>query len=194
MLRNKQIRIISILLNTTKVIVCSIRFNDFECLSLSTFIVFYSLLTRLSLTNKDLLTYLLTNSLTYLYKLEQMFAFNVLTTACAPIQSYKLYAKTCHVNVRHKFFCNRVVNVWSRLPASHFNTFIYFESFLTSQTVKASSHQDTNCFQLQYFVICTKRTAKCLLVHFYQGICIATPMSASSLGVVDNFYNLLRIS
>ena len=51
-----------------------------------------------------------------------MFAFNVLTSTRG--HSYKLYAKTSHVNVRHNFFCNRVVNVWNRLPASncHFNT------------------------------------------------------------------------
>ena len=60
-----------------------------------------------------------------------MFAFNVLTST--PGHSYKLYAKTSRVNVRHNFFRNRVVNVWNRLPASdcHFNTFKSFKSFYT---------------------------------------------------------------
>ena len=66
-----------------------------------------------------------------------MFAFNVLTSTRG--HSYKLYAKTSRVNVRHNFFCNRVVNVWNRLPASdcHFNTFKSFKSFLATQTLTA---------------------------------------------------------
>ena len=56
------------ILNSTKgrllIVVCSIRFR--ECWSLSPFIVFYSMLTRLLLTSKDLLTtYLLTYLFTY---------------------------------------------------------------------------------------------------------------------------------
>ena len=38
-----------------------------------------------------------------------MFAFNVHTATRG--HSYKLYAKTSRINVRHNFFCNRVVNV-----------------------------------------------------------------------------------
>ena len=30
---------------------------------------------------------------------------------------YKLYAKTSRIDVRHNFFCIRVVNIWNRLPA-----------------------------------------------------------------------------
>jgi hypothetical protein len=66
-----------------------------------------------------------------------MFAFNVLTSTRG--HSYKLYAKTSRVNVRHNFFCNRVVNVWNRLPASdcHFETFNSFKSFLAAQNLTA---------------------------------------------------------
>jgi len=48
--------------------------------------------------------------------------------------SYILYAKTSRTNVRHNFFCNRVVNVWNRLPASdsHFKTFKSCKSFLAA--------------------------------------------------------------
>jgi len=45
-----------------------------------------------------------------------MFAFNDFTETRR--HSYELYAKTSRINVRHNFFCNRVVNVWNRLPAS----------------------------------------------------------------------------
>jgi len=45
-----------------------------------------------------------------------MFAFNNFTVTCG--HSYKPYAKTSRINVRHNFFYNRVVNVWNRLPAS----------------------------------------------------------------------------
>ena len=66
-----------------------------------------------------------------------MFSFNVRTATHG--HSYKLYAETSRVNVRHNFFCNRVVNVWNRLPASdcHFKTFKTFKSFLTTQTLTA---------------------------------------------------------
>ena len=66
-----------------------------------------------------------------------MFSFNVRTATRG--HSYKLYAETSRVNVRHNFFCNRVVNVWNRLPASdcHFKTFKTFKSFLTTQTLTA---------------------------------------------------------
>ena len=45
---------------------------------------------------------------------------------------YKLYAKTSRVNVRHNFFCNRVVSVWNCLPAraEHFCSYSSFKSFL----------------------------------------------------------------
>jgi len=42
-----------------------------------------------------------------------MFAFNEFTVTRG--HSYKLYAKTSSINVRHNFFCNRVVNVLNRL-------------------------------------------------------------------------------
>jgi len=38
-----------------------------------------------------------------------MFAFNDFTATLG--NSYKLYAKTSHINVRHNFFCNRVTNI-----------------------------------------------------------------------------------
>jgi len=59
-----------------------------------------------------------------------MFAFNVLIVTRG--HSYKLYAKTSRIDVRHNFF---FVNVSSRyeisLPASdcHFETFKSFKSF-----------------------------------------------------------------
>jgi len=69
-----------------------------------------------------------------------MFAFNDFTATRR--HSYKLYAKTSRINVRHNFFCYRVVNVWSRLPAStsHFKTFKSFKSFLVAQTIMALSY------------------------------------------------------
>ena len=50
---------------------------------------------------------------------------------CSP----KLVALTFVTNS----FCNRVVNVWNRLPASdcHFNTFKTVKSFLNTQTLTA---------------------------------------------------------
>jgi len=44
-----------------------------------------------------------------------MFAFNDFTATRG--HSYKLYADS-RINVRHNSLCNRVVNVWNRLPAS----------------------------------------------------------------------------
>jgi hypothetical protein len=69
-----------------------------------------------------------------------MFSFNVRTATRR--YSYKLFAEISHVNVRHNFLCNRVVNAWNRLPASdcHFNTFKTFKSFLTTQTLTALLH------------------------------------------------------
>jgi hypothetical protein len=45
---------------------------------------------------------------------------------------YKLYAKTSRIDVRHNFFCNRVVNIWNRLPAREddFKSLRCFKSFL----------------------------------------------------------------
>jgi len=69
-----------------------------------------------------------------------MFAFNDFTVTCG--HSYKLYSKTSHINVRHNFFCNRVVSVLNRLPTSdsHFKTFKSFKSFLAVQTLAALSY------------------------------------------------------
>jgi len=69
-----------------------------------------------------------------------IFAFNDFTVTRG--HSYKLYAKTSHIHVRHNFFCNRVVNVWNRLPVSdsHFKTFKSFKLFLAVQTLTALSH------------------------------------------------------
>ena len=49
---------------------------------------------------------------------------------------YKLYARTSRINVRHNFFCNRVVNAWNRLPEegdnNYFKSYNSFRSFLMS--------------------------------------------------------------
>ena len=57
-----------------------------------------------------------------------MFAFNELAVTRG--HSYKLYAKSNRIIVRHSFFCNRVVNVRNRLPASDFKSFKTFKSVL----------------------------------------------------------------
>jgi len=69
-----------------------------------------------------------------------MFAFTDFTVTRG--HSYKLYAKTSCINVRHNFFCNRVVNVWNRLLASdsHFKTLKSFKLFLAAQTLTALSY------------------------------------------------------
>jgi len=69
-----------------------------------------------------------------------MFAFNDLTVNRG--HSYKLYAKTSPINVRHNFFCNLVVNIWNHLPASdsHFISFKSFKSLLAAQTLTALSY------------------------------------------------------
>jgi len=56
--------------------------------------------------------------------------------------SMAMYVKTSRINVRHDFFCNRVVNVWNRLPASdsRFKKFKSFKSFLAAQTLTALSY------------------------------------------------------
>jgi len=48
-----------------------------------------------------------------------IFAFIVLALTRGHL--YKLYIKTSHINTRHNIFCNRVVNIWNRLPASDFH-------------------------------------------------------------------------
>jgi len=69
-----------------------------------------------------------------------IFAFNDFTVTCG--HSYKLHAKTSRINVRQNFICNRVFNVWNRLPASdsHFETFKSFKSFFAAQTLTALSY------------------------------------------------------
>jgi len=69
-----------------------------------------------------------------------MFAFNVLTANHG--HSYKLYAKTSRINVRHEIFCNRVVNVWNRLPTSD----CHFE---TSKLFLAEQHYYINIFKIR---------------------------------------------
>jgi len=66
-----------------------------------------------------------------------MFAFIDFTTTSG--HSYKPHAKTSRINVCHNFFCNRVENIWNRLPASdsHFKT---FKSFFAVQTLTALSY------------------------------------------------------
>jgi len=61
-----------------------------------------------------------------------MFAFNDFTETRG--HSYKLYAKTSRINVRHNFFCNCVINVWNRFPVSdnHFKAFKSFTLFLAA--------------------------------------------------------------
>ena len=62
---------------------------------------------------------------------ESMFKFN--STSITRGHSYKLYATTSRVNLRHYFFCNRVVATWNSLPLSvdilssfnRFKTFLY---------------------------------------------------------------------
>jgi len=65
-----------------------------------------------------------------------MFAFNDFTANRG--RSYKMYAETSRIAVRHNFLCNRVVNLWNRLPASdiHFKTFKSFKSLLAVQTLR----------------------------------------------------------
>jgi len=52
-----------------------------------------------------------------------MFSFN----SASITHGYKLFGKIVRVglNIRHQFFCNRVVNVWNNLPA----TDVSFKSF-----------------------------------------------------------------
>jgi len=61
-----------------------------------------------------------------------LFKFNPVTVTRG--HCYKLYAATSRINVRHNFFCNRIVNVWNALPASaaNFTSYNCFRSFLFS--------------------------------------------------------------
>ena len=45
---------------------------------------------------------------------------------------FKLFVERSRVDIRRKFFCNRVVNAWNNLPAKreHFNTYRNFKLFL----------------------------------------------------------------
>jgi len=44
---------------------------------------------------------------------------------------YKLFGKISRVNIRHHYFCNRVVTVWNNLPATdvNFKSFRAFKTF-----------------------------------------------------------------
>jgi hypothetical protein len=66
-----------------------------------------------------------------------MFTFN--STAITRGHSYKLFGKTSRVNIRHHFFCNRVVNVWNNLPATNvnFSSFRAFKMFLSKIDLSA---------------------------------------------------------
>jgi len=74
----------------------------------------------------------LCNDLLFTYKVlfglaspdwSSMFSFN--SASITRGHSYKLFGKISRVNIRHQFFCNRVVNVWNNLPATDVN----FKSF-----------------------------------------------------------------
>jgi len=59
-----------------------------------------------------------------------MFSFNLASITRG--HGYKLFGKTSRVNIRHQFFCNRVVNVRNNLPATdvNFKSFRAFKTFL----------------------------------------------------------------
>jgi len=52
---------------------------------------------------------------------------------------FKLFGKTSRVNIRHKFFCNPVVNVWNNLAATdvNFKSFRAFKTFLSNIDLSA---------------------------------------------------------
>jgi len=60
-----------------------------------------------------------------------MFSFN--SASITRGYGYKLFGKISRVNIRHQFFCNRVVSVWKTLPATDFN----FKSFRALTVFKA---------------------------------------------------------
>jgi len=66
-----------------------------------------------------------------------MFSFN--STSITRGHSYKLFGKTSRVNIRHQFFCNRVVNIWNNLPATdvNFKSFRAFKTFLSNIDLSA---------------------------------------------------------
>ena len=70
-----------------------------------------------------------------------MFKFNSVSFTRG--HCYKLYAKTSRVNVRHNFFCNRVVSAWNSLPAEteHFSSYNSFKSFLLHVNIATLSRK-----------------------------------------------------
>jgi len=60
---------------------------------------------------------------------------------------YKLFGKTRRVNIRHQFFCNRVVNVWNNLPAIdvNFESLRAFKTFLSNIELSAYSYVNEAC-------------------------------------------------
>jgi hypothetical protein len=68
---------------------------------------------------------------------KSMFTFNSISITRGP--NYKLYAKTSPSNIRHQFFCNRIINVWNNLLATDVNLKSYraFKTFLLSVNLAA---------------------------------------------------------
>lgn len=102
------------------------------------------MLTDLMCSNLSLETRRLRLDLLYLYKIlfglidiewSSMFKF-------APVSAtrghcYKLFIQRSRIDVRQKFFCNRVANAWNNLPAKpeHFRTYRTFKSFLSTLSI-----------------------------------------------------------
>jgi len=66
-----------------------------------------------------------------------MFSFN--SASITRGHGYKLFGQTSRVNIRHQFFCNRVVNVWNNLSATdiNFKSFRAFIAFLSNIDLSA---------------------------------------------------------
>jgi len=66
-----------------------------------------------------------------------MFSFNLAFITSG--HGYKLFDKISRVNIRHQFFCNRVVNVWNNLPATdvNFKSLRAFKAFLSKIDLSA---------------------------------------------------------
>jgi len=66
-----------------------------------------------------------------------MFSFN--SASITRSHGYKLFGKISRVNIRHQFFCNRVVNVWNNQPATdvNFKSFLAFKAFLSNIDLSA---------------------------------------------------------
>ena len=96
-------------------------------------------------------------------KCSDIFAFKDATATRG--HSYKLYAKTSRINVRHNFYCNRVVNIWNRLPASdcHFETFNSFKSFLAAQNLTALLLLTRNSKFVLCAYFCISSTYECFI-------------------------------